>query len=58
VFNSDPTTFVYASKINNRGYVTPWASPQGSQTQGFVWKDGQIVALFPALGILAALRGD
>jgi len=50
VFNSDPSIFVVATKINDHGYVTAWARPQGSQTQGFVWRDGQIVALFPALG--------
>jgi hypothetical protein len=50
LFNSDPTIFVVATKINDRGFVTAWARPQGLQTQGFVWKDGQIVALLPALG--------
>lgn len=50
VFNSDPTIFVYASKINNHGYVAAWARPRGAQPQGFIWKDGQIVAMLPALG--------
>ncbi len=50
VFTPDPTAFVVATKINDHGFVTAWARPQGSQTQGFVWKDGQIVALLPALG--------
>ena len=50
VFNSDPTIFVYAPKINNRGYVVAWARPRGAPQQGFIWKDGQIVATLPALG--------
>ena len=50
IFNSDTKIFVYAAKINNRGYVTAWARLRGAQTQGFNWKDGQIVANLPALG--------
>ena len=50
LYNSDPTIFVYAAKINNRGYVSAWARPIGAQIQGFVWKDGTLVAPMPALG--------